>query len=188
MNDDISKQESNIDNCKKKSLRRKHRIITSIIILLCILNVLSFTLVMPKPLSKVIIHRAIASQLNKKIEDLTKDDYANIVQWSCHGGDNQQFRLIDAGGGYYNIKSKLSGKCLDVYAGSHDDGASIIQYTCHSGDNQQFGIVDAGGGYSSIVAKHSGKCLDVEYSSQSDGANILQFSCHGGDNQQFISH
>ena len=79
MKDDISKK-SNVANCKKISPGRKHKIAISIIIFLCILNVISFTLVMPKSFSKIIIRRAIASQLNKKFEDLTLNDYENIKE------------------------------------------------------------------------------------------------------------
>jgi Ricin-type beta-trefoil lectin domain-like len=68
------------------------------------------------------------------------DDGASVIQFSCHGGYNQQWRLWDVGGGYYELTARHSGKCLDVYGGSTDDGASVIQFSCHGGYNQQWGF------------------------------------------------
>ena len=44
-------------------------------------------------------------------------DGASIIQWQCHGGANQQWRLEVAGEGYSRMVSRASGKCLDVTAG-----------------------------------------------------------------------
>jgi Tol biopolymer transport system component len=66
------------------------------------------------------------------------DDGASIIQWQCHGGANQQWRLEVAGDGYSRIVSRHSGKCLDVNGGSLDDSASIIQWSCHGGANQNW--------------------------------------------------
>lgn len=112
-------------------------------------------------------------------------DGDTLIQWGCHGNDNQQLKLIDAGGGYYALQFKHSGKCVDVYGASADDGADVIQWGCHYNDNQLFQLVDHGGGYYSFKYKHSGKCVDVEAGGSSDGDNVLQWGCHGNDNQQF---
>ena len=118
------------------------------------------------------------------------DDGASIIQWPCHGGDNQQWRLEGVADGYSRIVSRHSGKCLDVSGGSADDGASIIQWQCHGGDNQQWRlevVADVGGAtYSRIVSRHSGKCLDVSGGSADDGASIVQWQCHGGQNQNWL--
>ena len=42
------------------------------------------------------------------------DDGASIIQWQCHNGDNQQWRLEVVADGYSRIVSRHSGKCLDV--------------------------------------------------------------------------
>ena len=43
------------------------------------------------------------------------------------------------GSGYYQLKARHSGKCLDVYGRSTADGANMIQWTCNSSNtNQQF--------------------------------------------------
>ena len=93
------------------------------------------------------------------------DDGASIIQWQCHSGDNQQWRLEVIADGYSQIVSRHSGKCLDVSGKSLDNGASIIQWQCHGGENQQWRLeldADFGGYfYARIVSRHSGKCLDV---------------------------
>ena len=70
----------------------------------------------------------------------SQNNGANIHQWTSNGGDNQIFKIVDAGEGYYNIIAKHSGQCLDVYMGSQDNGGKFIQWPCHSGDNQKFSI------------------------------------------------
>ena len=65
-------------------------------------------------------------------------DAADVIQYSCHGGTNQQWRLIYAGGGYYALQVRHSGKCLDVRGASMQDAADVIQYSCHGGTNQQW--------------------------------------------------
>jgi len=110
-----------------------------------------------------------------------RNDGAQVIQWDCHGGDNQRWNLVPAGG-YYKIVAKHSGKCLDVSQASRNNGAQIIQWDCHGGDNQLWSLVSAGS-YYKIVAKHSGKCLDVDRASRNSGARVIQWDCRGGDNQ-----
>ncbi|HEU5129811.1 MAG TPA: RICIN domain-containing protein [Glycomyces sp.] len=112
-------------------------------------------------------------------------DGAEIIQYDCHGAANQQWRLEDAGGGYYRIVSEASGRCLDVDAASTAEGARIIQWACNGGTNQQWQLRDAGGGHVELVARHSGKCVDVIDSSTANGARLHQYSCWGGANQQW---
>jgi endoglucanase len=111
-------------------------------------------------------------------------DGAEIIQYTCHGGANQQWQLQDAGGGYYRIVSQASGKCLDVDGASTADNARIIQWACNGGANQQWELRDTGG-YTEIVSRHSGKCLDVVGSSTANSARVQQYACYGGSNQQW---
>ena len=114
------------------------------------------------------------------------DDAATIIQWSCHGGPNQRWRLEPTGDGYVRLIATHSGKALDVYGASTDDGAVLIQWPPHSGTNQQWQLQPAGSGYYSIAARHSGKMIDVDHALTSDGATILQWPANGGLNQQWL--
>ncbi|WP_100447643.1 ricin-type beta-trefoil lectin domain protein [Glycomyces xiaoerkulensis] len=113
------------------------------------------------------------------------DDGAEIIQWDCHGGSNQQWELRDAGSGYVQLVSQHSGKCLDIDGASTDNNARAILWSCHSGDNQQWELRDAGSGNVELVARHSGKCLDVIDSSTENGTRLQQYDCYGGANQQW---
>jgi len=111
----------------------------------------------------------------------SRENGAAIIQWDCHGGDNQQWNLVPVGS-YYKLIARHSGKCLDVSGGSYDSGANIIQWDCHGGDNQLWRL-EPTGSYYRLVAKHSGKCLDVSGGSYDNGARLIQWDCHGSNNQ-----
>lgn len=66
------------------------------------------------------------------------DNGVQVEQYRCTGGDNQLFRLIHSGVGYFRVIAKPSGKCLDVAGYSYGAGAAIVQYTCNGGGNQFF--------------------------------------------------
>ena len=111
---------------------------------------------------------------------------APVIQWSCHGGPNQHWRLEPAGGGAFRIIARHSGQALDVFGALVDDVIPIIQWPAHGGDNQALTLEPAGDGYVRIVARHSGKALDVEFASPDDGARVIQYMPHGGANQQWL--
>lgn len=88
------------------------------------------------------------------------------------------------GSGYYQIKAKHSGMCLDVANYSYAHGASIVQATCGGGHNQQWRLVPYGDGQKfRIQARHSGMCLDVAHGSRQHAARVVQATCNGGSNQ-----
>ncbi|MBR8640451.1 RICIN domain-containing protein [Streptomyces tuirus] len=110
---------------------------------------------------------------------------AEVQQYGCWDGDNQQWQPRGVGGGYYQIVAEHSGLCLDVAGSSTANGAAIVQQTCDGGTSQQWRLRDAGSGYVEIVARHSGKCVDVASASTANGARLQQYSCWGGQNQQW---
>ena len=136
------------------------------------------------------VYALVASHSQKclDVNGASVDDGAPVIQWQCHGGENQQWRIEAAADGYSRIIARHSGKCLDVNGASLDDGASAIQWQCHGGENQQWRIEAASDGYSRVIARHSGKCLDVNGASLDDGASVIQWQCHGGENQRWLVH
>jgi hypothetical protein len=87
--------------------------------------------------------------------------------------------------GYYSIRVRHSGQCLDIRGASTDEGGQAIQAPCSGAENQKFQLVSAGHGRYSIGAKHSRLCLDVRGGGNADGTPIIQYHCHGGPNQKF---
>jgi uncharacterized repeat protein (TIGR03803 family) len=114
------------------------------------------------------------------------DAAAPVIQWTCHGGQNQQWRLEPVGGSAFQIIARHSGQALDVFGASLDDVTPIIQYPVHGGDNQVWTIEPTSDGYVRIIARHSGKAMDVEFASVDDGARVIQYTPHGGANQQWL--
>jgi hypothetical protein len=120
------------------------------------------------------------------IVDAGTANNAELVQYTCGSGYNQQFSLRDVGSGYVQLVARHSGLCLDVANASSADSAQVIQYACGTGTNQQWQVQDAGSGYSRIVARHSGKCLDVASASTANSARVKQYTCNGATNQQWL--
>jgi hypothetical protein len=114
-------------------------------------------------------------------------DLAEVIQYACGTGINQQWRRVDLGNGYVQLEARHSGKCLDVADRSTADNARIVQFACGTGTNQQWQLQDAGGGYQRLVARHSGKCLDVIGGGTADGVRLIQYACGTGSNQQWLS-
>ncbi|MEU4449633.1 non-reducing end alpha-L-arabinofuranosidase family hydrolase, partial [Actinosynnema sp. NPDC023926] len=112
-------------------------------------------------------------------------DGTQLVQWTRNDGTNQQWQFTDSGGGYYRVKSRHSGKVLDVPNSSTADGVAIQQWTDHGGTNQQFRLADSDGGHVRLIARHSNKAVEVQGSSTADGGNAVQYGDTGGNNQQW---
>lgn len=112
------------------------------------------------------------------------DNGQKLIQWTWHGGNNQQFAINDLPGGMVRITAVHSGKSLDVEAVSTADGARLQQWSPHGRGNQQFRLQPVGS-YYQIVCVHSGKVFDVSGASTADGAQIVQWASHVGANQLF---
>lgn len=110
---------------------------------------------------------------------------ALVNQWDCHNGNNQRFRILDGGNGYWMLQSMHSGKCVDVSNVSTAPGARVHQWDCVNGDNQKVNPANLGGNLYQFGFRHSGICLDVSGASTANGAALIQSPCHGNDNQRF---
>jgi len=64
-------------------------------------------------------------------------DGARLIQYTCHGGTNQQFSWR-SGDGYEQLVTRSSGKCVGVVGGSTADGAALEQRTCTSAGTFQW--------------------------------------------------
>lgn len=85
------------------------------------------------------------------VQDYSRDDGGQIVQYSLHGADNQRWMFEPADNGFYYIVSVLSGKCLDVSGGRSDDAAEIIQYHVHGEDNQKWYLSPVRDGFITLL-------------------------------------
>lgn len=130
----------------------------------------------------------IQARHSGKCLDVQGDNHNNgavIQQFSCNGGQNQQWILRSVGNGFYNLISRSSHRCLDIRGVSRDDRVPAQLFSCNNGDNQRFQLRHVGGSFFNLVARHSGKCLDVRGADTDNRAIVQQFSCTGGQNQQW---
>ncbi|EPX63317.1 hypothetical protein D187_005723 [Cystobacter fuscus DSM 2262] len=120
------------------------------------------------------------------VQGASRADTAPVLQWAyVDSTTNDEWRLVDVGGGYHGLINRNSGRTLDVSGASTTAGARLIQFTSRGSANQQWQLVDVGGGYVQIVSRNSGMVLDVEDNATTDGASIIQWPWNGGTNQQW---
>ena len=112
----------------------------------------------------------------------SKDDGANVLQYTYHGYNNQKWYLERQSDGSYVIKCANSSKVLDVAWASRDDGANVQQCGYNGNACQKWELRRVGNSYA-IINKNSGKALDVSGRSTADNANILQWRYSGANNQ-----
>ncbi|MFF4504208.1 RICIN domain-containing protein [Streptomyces sp. NPDC001401] len=114
-----------------------------------------------------------------------KNDGAAVVQWSRHGGANQQWRFIDSGDGYYRLQNRNSGKVLDDLGWSKTAGSAIVQWKDLNGTNQQFKLAKSPDGYVRLVNRFSGMAVDVHNAAKANGSGVVQNRDRGGADQQW---
>ena len=111
----------------------------------------------------------------------------HVVEYGYNGGENQQWKLVPVkvqtalADGYYEIRSTVSGKNMEVYAVSHTGGAKITQWYSTGGKNQKWKVENQGDGTAKITNVESGLALDYN---QSNG-QYEQWDWHGRANQRW---
>ncbi|WPB82683.1 RICIN domain-containing protein [Archangium violaceum] len=93
--------------------------------------------------------------------------------------------LESTGDGYFTVRARHSGKCMDVGGASTAAGANVLQYTCNGSNNQRFRLVPYNNGYFALQAKHSNQCLGIARASMDDGGFLVQSPCAWTTNESF---
>ncbi|MEV4490545.1 pectate lyase [Micromonospora coxensis] len=117
------------------------------------------------------------------VYNFATNDGAPIVQWSRNDLAVQRWQFVDAGSGYYKIRSVHSGKILELP--NANDGTGLVQSTDRGDTRQHFRLADSDGGHVRFVNRHSNKALDVWEWSTADGGRIAGYTDFGGANQQW---
>lgn len=109
-----------------------------------------------------------------------KNNGGRVHQWQYYKNlDNQHWKLVPDGNGYYYIISEDSGLALDN-TGSMDNGGKIHQWQKYIGHSYQLWKLEyAGAGYYNIVCKRSGKALD-NTGGMTNGTKVHQWTNHNG--------
>lgn len=102
----------------------------------------------------------------------------SVIQWpDSQGNSNQEWQLVDVGGGYWNLLCQKSQMDLDN-GGSTTTGTAVTQYSIRTNNNQRWQIVSEGDGYYHLICETSGMALDNGGSTTS-GTTVNQWTDHG---------
>lgn len=114
------------------------------------------------------------------------EDCANLHIYNADEAWAKNFFVTknDSNDGSYTIKSKRSGKVLDVADGSAEKGKTVFQFGYHGGNNQRWCFVPVGDG-TYYIFNVLGTCMDVAGSSTANDADVATWFFHDGTNQKF---
>lgn len=116
----------------------------------------------------------------------------NVQQGEAGETTANTWRLVNAGGGYYYVRSCTGdGKTyyLDLDYGKTENGTNIGIWSDTQSDAQLFKFVDNGDGTYTITTKPTAdaSCLGVAGASTEVGANIVEWECNGSDDQKWVA-
>ncbi|WP_425412970.1 family 43 glycosylhydrolase [Micromonospora nigra] len=115
--------------------------------------------------------------------DWSTAEGAPVNQWSRNDLAVQQWQFVDAGGGFYKVRSRHSGKVLELPSAA--DGTQLVQSSDRGSGTQQFRLEDSAGGFVRFVNRESGKVIDLWEWSTADGGRLAAYSNVDGANQQW---
>jgi hypothetical protein len=110
---------------------------------------------------------------------------AHVLQWTCNGGAEQDWRLRARGSGKYEIRNDHSKMCLAIGGGSKENGAHVLQWTCRDATaDQSWQLTRDARGYTQLRNANSGQCLAIGGASKEVGAHALQWPCAAAHPEQ----
>lgn len=83
--------------------------------------------------------------------------------------------------GYFKIRSRLTGKCLEIKDGGTNRATPIITNNCHDGLHQLWYADKLG----RVVSRLNGMALDIKGVNKANGATLHTWTPHGMKNQQW---
>jgi len=87
--------------------------------------------------------RNVATNKCLDVAQVSREDGAAAIQWSCTDGHNQHWIVADAAPDTLRFIARHSGKALDVFAEKTTDGTPLSQWTWKRSLNQQFRLKKA---------------------------------------------
>lgn len=112
---------------------------------------------------------------------------SNVQIWSSLSGNNQKWKAVDGGGGFWKLfPISAPAYSLDVDGGSNADGTNIQIWTDDAVNARLFMPRDLVNGYYEIEPKVApGKRLDVAGMGTADGTNVQIWSFNASSNQKW---
>ena len=119
-----------------------------------------------------------AAGTNVTMYNFGKEDYPREV----HACDAWTLQYLN--NGFYKIKQKSTGMCLDVQGASQQRGTNVQVWTEHDGAAQQWSIAATDNGYT-IRARCGGYYLDMHNAETADGTNVQLWDLDDGKHQRW---
>ena len=108
-----------------------------------------------------------------------------IIQWTCNGGTEQDWRLRARSGGRYEIRNDHSKMCMAIGAGSKENSAPVVQWPCRDATvDQSWQLTKLANGYTQLRNGNSGQCMAIGAASKENGAAVIQYPCLSGHAEQ----
>jgi hypothetical protein len=109
-------------------------------------------------------------------------DGTPVIQYDCHGGPNQQWKIEAAGDAGYRIVSPMSGKCIGTDPAGAAGGRHIVESRCDA-SSKELWLLDGNSDRYILRNAADRLCLDVPGGSLANGAKPIVWACNGGINQ-----
>ncbi len=143
----------------------------------------------------------ILAQHSNKALDASLIDTKKVHQYEFHGKDNQKWKFVSKGGGYYIIKNKKTGKVFDMTS-----TGVLVQWSEHGGNNQLFKFTQVTGTpksssspqnsgstvslnpnklYKISIKSEPNAALDIKGASTNDGGVIQKWKFKNAPQQKF---
>jgi len=107
------------------------------------------------------------------VQGVSQANGAQIIQWDCHNGKNQDF-AVTYQGNQIILTAQNSHKAVTISGGNKNNGANAQQQPVKNLPEQKFIVKPKGNNKYLLVFAHSNKCLDVLGWGKHNGANIIQ--------------
>ena len=108
--------------------------------------------------------------------------------WGWNGGNNQKFRLLSLGYGYYRlVPQHNTATSLDVTAESAANNTPIEIWTTNNNAGQAFKLVYDYNGYYKLKPKCApSSCVNVTAGNPANGTKCVLWQESNGDNERFL--
>jgi hypothetical protein len=144
------------------------------------ISILSFCLISPLSFAQQGQYLFVRVQHSDKCLHVPLD-FSNgvpVTQWKCIPQNNVQWEQINSSlPGYFKLKNKATGKCIQVNGSSKANNTTISQWNCIEQDNLLWQVSGTDNNFVYIVNKATGGCLHVNNFSIDNDSRISQWKC-----------
>jgi hypothetical protein len=114
------------------------------------------------------------------------ENVTQLILWDRAYPD-QQWELLPDERGYFELRNRQTGKCMEVYNFSTSNAGAVVQFDCWGGDNQKWIVAPSHNDSAAfdVINKLSLKALDVPGKATTNGSVLHQWTHHGEAHQRF---